>query len=55
MNLDDESYDDFKERLSPVSQMCSQRARERLEKVRSEVRQKHAAALKAAMEEEIDL
>ena len=51
VNLDDESYDDFKEHFSPVSQMCSQRARERLEKVRSEVRQKHAAALKAAMEE----
>jgi len=51
VNLDDESYDDFKERFSPVSQMCSQRARERLEKVRREARQRNAAALKAAMEE----
>ena len=54
-NLDDESYDDFKERFSPVSQMCSQRARERLEKVRREARQRNAAALKAATEEEFDL
>ena len=54
-NLDDESYDDFKEHFSPVSQMCSQRARERLEKVRREARQRNAAALKAATEEEFDL
>ena len=54
-NLGDESYDDFKEHFSPVSQMCSQRARERIEKVRREARQRNAAALKAATEEEFDL
>lgn len=54
VNLDNESYDDFREcRFTP--QMANKKARDMLDKVRSEARQKHAAALKAAMEEEIDL
>ena len=54
VNLDDESYDDFRERRF-TPQMANKKARDMLDKVRSEARQKHAAALKAAMEEEIDL
>ena len=54
VNLDDESYDDFRERRF-TPQMANKKARDLLDKVRSEARQKHAAALKAAMEEEIDL
>ena len=54
VNLDDESYDDFRERRF-TPQMSNKKARDMLDKVRSEARQKHAAALKAAMEEEIDL
>lgn len=54
MNLDDESYDDFRERRF-TPQMANKKARDMLDKVRSEARQKHAEALKAAMEEEIDL
>lgn len=54
VNLDDESYDDFRERRF-TPQMANKKARDMLDKVRSEARQKHAEALKAAMEEEIDL
>ena len=54
VNLDDESYDDFRERRF-TPQMANKKARDMLDKVRGEARQKHAAALKAAMEEEIDL
>lgn len=54
VNLDDESYDDFRERRF-TPQMANKKAKDMLDKVRSEARQKHAAALKAAMEEEIDL
>lgn len=54
VNLDDESYDDFRERRF-TPQMANKKARDMLDQVRGEMRQKHAAALKAAMEEEIDL
>lgn len=53
-NLDDESYDDFRERRF-TPRMASQKARAELDRVRSEARQRHVAALKAAMEEEFDI
>lgn len=53
-NPDDDFCDDFQEhRFTP--QIASQKARAELDRVRSEVRQRQAAALKAAMEEDIDL
>lgn len=53
-NPDDEFYDDFQERRF-TPQMTSQKTRAELDRVRSEVQQRQAAALKAAMEEDIDL
>lgn len=53
-NPDDEFYDDFQERRF-TPQMTSQKTRTELDRVRSEVQQRQAAALKAAMEEDIDL